>query len=152
MAKPTKADADLLIRLYDLRREEKLRKARHWYLFQYDPMPWAKMKPTYFKGGDEDTAIRTVTSYWNMVAALVHHGVIDADLFLETNGEQLAVWEKAKGWVEEIRKESRPTYLRDLELLCERTLAWRKAHFDRLPHERPARPAARTRGARKGRR
>lgn len=140
MQKPDHQDAELLLRLYEMRREERLRQARHWVLQEYQPVPWEQMKTTYLKGSPEDVSLRMVTSYWDMVGALVNNGVLHAGLLFETTGEDIQVWNKVRGWVEGIRKESRPTYLRNLELLATRHLEWRKRHAASLPHEEASVP------------
>ncbi len=140
MQKPDHQDADLLLHLYELRREGRMRQARHWVLHEYQPVPWEQMKATYMKGSPEDASLRMVTSYWDMVGALVNNGILHAGLLFETTGEAIQVWNKVKGWVEGIRKETRPTYLRNLELLATRHLAWRQQHAASLPHEQAKTP------------
>ncbi len=140
MQKPDHQDADLLLRLYELRREERMRQARHWVLHEYQPVPWEQMKATYMTGSPEDASLRMVTSYWDMVGALVNNGILHAGLLFETTGEAIQVWNKVKGWVEGIRKETRPTYLRNLELLATRHLEWRQRHAASLPHEQAKTP------------
>ena len=92
------------------------------------------------KGSPEDASLRMVTSYWDMVGALVNNGILHAGLLFETTGEAIQVWNKVKGWVEGIRKETRPTYLRNLELLATRHLEWRQGHATSLPHEQAKTP------------
>ncbi|MBI3007355.1 MAG: hypothetical protein HYY53_03530 [candidate division NC10 bacterium] len=140
MQKPDHQDADLLLRLYELRREERMRQARHWVLHEYRPVPWEQMKATYMTGSPEDASLRMVTSYWDMVGTLVNNGILHAGLLFETTGEAIQVWNKVKGWVEGIRKETRPTYLRNLELLATRHLEWRQRHATSLPHEQARTP------------
>lgn len=140
MQKPDHQDADLLLHLYELRREGRMRQARHWVLHEYQPVPWEQMKATYMKGSPEDASLRMVTSYWDMVGALVNNGILHAGLLFETTGEAIQVWNKVKGWVEGIRKETRPTYLRNLELLATRHFAWRQQHAASLPHEQAKTP------------
>jgi hypothetical protein len=140
MQKPDHQDADLLLRLYELRREERMRQARHWVLHEYQPVPWEQMKATYMTGSPEDASLRMVTSYWDMVGTLVNNGILHAGLLFETTGEAIQVWNKVKGWVEGIRKETRPTYLRNLELLATRHLEWRQGHATSLPHEQAKTP------------
>ncbi|MGH7362304.1 MAG: DUF4760 domain-containing protein [Candidatus Methylomirabilales bacterium] len=140
MQKPDHQDADLLLRLYELRREERMRQARHWVLHEYQPVPWEQMKATYMTGSPEDASLRMATSYWDMVGTLVNNGILHAGLLFETTGEAIQVWNKVKGWVEGIRKETRPTYLRNLELLATRHLEWCQRHATSLPHEQARTP------------
>lgn len=128
MKKVTKDDADLLLRLYELRREPELRLARIWYSTHYVPKPWPQMKEGFAGGSDEDRFVRMVTSYWDMVAALVNLGTLNEELFFQTNGEDLFVWDKAKMWVPGRRADMKaPYYLTNLESLVRRHAAYRAA-------------------------
>ena len=133
MAKPTKADADLLLRLYEIRREPEMRKARQWFLHVFQPSDWETLKKQRMTGTDEDRYIRMVTSYWDMVSALVEQGVLNKQLFFSTNGENVVIWNKVKPWIEEVRREmNRPTYLKNLETLVEEHLLWRQKQTDQI--------------------
>lgn len=95
--------ADLILKLYDLRREETMRRARNW-MFTFNPtsaedIGKAMMDPEV--GG----LLRMVLSYWDMAAALVNHGAIDADLFWETNGEYFGVFAKIEPFIAELREQ-----------------------------------------------
>src|SRR5438045_1344470 len=74
--------ADLILKLYDLRREDKMREARNW-IFSFNPTTvdeyWATMMDPQVGG-----YLRMVTSYWDMAASLVNHGAIDAEMFNDT--------------------------------------------------------------------
>src|SRR6476620_615352 len=94
--------ADLILKLYDLRREDTMRKARNWF-FTFNPTTAddsfkAMMDPEV--GG----YLRMVTSYWDMAAAMVNHGAIDADLFNETVGEHIMVFAKVEPLLAELRE------------------------------------------------
>ena len=83
MSKAAKS-AELIMKLYDLRREETMRKARNWF-FTFNPtsvedVEAAMMNPE--TGG----LLRMVMSYWDMAASLVNHGAIDAEMFNDTVG------------------------------------------------------------------
>jgi len=111
----TKAEsADLVLKLYDLRREKKMRKARNW-VFDFVPKTaddyvQAVMDPKY------GPYLRMVTSYWEMAAALVNQGCIDSDVFNATNGEHFVVFAKIEPFLAELRqKYDRPTLFSNLE-------------------------------------
>jgi Domain of unknown function (DUF4760) len=132
MVQPTYDDANLLLRLYELRREEKLRKARHWFLFEFSPTSWKEIRDHYFTGEEEDNYIRMVGTYWDMTCALVQQGVLNKELFYTTNGEHLTVWSKIKPWVEEARKARKnPLLYRNLEDIAEDTLQWRQRQMEK---------------------
>jgi|SRR6188768_4227124 len=94
--------ADLILKLYDLRREDKMREARNW-IFGFNPTSaeeyWQTMMDPQVGG-----YLRMVTSYWDMAAALVNHGAIDADLFNDTVGEHIMVFAKIEPYLAELRE------------------------------------------------
>jgi hypothetical protein len=93
--------ADLILKLYDLRREEVMRKARDW-MFMFNPTSVDEYEKTMM---DQDVGayLRMVTSYWDMAASLVVHGAIDEDMFNDTNGEHILVFAKIEPLLAEMR-------------------------------------------------
>jgi hypothetical protein len=132
MVQPTYDDANLLLRLYEVRREDKMRQARHWFLFEFTPGPWSQIRERYFTGEEHDNYIRMVGSYWDMVCALVKQGVLNKELFYSTNSEHLTVWNKIKPWVQEARQERRhPLMYYNLEAIAEDTVQWRTRQMEK---------------------
>jgi hypothetical protein len=132
MVQPTYDDANLLLRLYELRREDKMRQARHWFLFEFKPEAWSEVREGFFTGEERDNYLRMVVTYWDMACALVKQGVLNKDLFYSTNGEYLAVWNKTKPWVEGVREELKnPLMLRNLEDIAEDTVQWRQRQMEK---------------------
>lgn len=116
MRKPTHADAELLLRLYEVRRDPELRRARAWLVSEFDPAtPWSEVKARYLSGSDEDRWFRMATSYWEMVASLVNRGVLHPELFFDHTGEDVVTWERVKGVMPGARADIRPTYMRQFE-------------------------------------
>ena len=106
--------ADLILKLYDLRREAKMREARNW-IFSFNPTSadeyWQTMMDPEVGG-----YLRMVTSYWDMAAALVNHGAIDADLFNDTVGEHVMVFAKVEPLLAELRERfQNPEAFKNLE-------------------------------------
>lgn len=129
MRKPNHADAELLIKLYEMRREPELRKARAWFGSQEFTSP-DEVAAIYGTGSDEDRWLRMQVTYWDMVAALVNHGVLHEELFFDTNGEDIFVWKKVEPWIGAVRAKMRPTYLHNLESCATRHAAWRQKGID----------------------
>lgn len=126
MPQPTYNDVNLILRLYEIRREDKMRQARHWFLFEFNPKSWDGVKESWFSGKEEDNYLRMVTSYWNMVSTFVQQGVLNKELFFATNGENLAVWRKTEPWIAGARAHlKRQSFLGDLEALAKEHLEWR---------------------------
>jgi hypothetical protein len=117
MRKPTHADAELLLHLYEMRRDPELRHARAWFLTEFKPGDWATIKAAYLSHTDEDRYFRMTTSYWEMVGTLVNRGVLHAELFFDHTGEDIVTWQRCTSWIAGARADLRPTYLYQFERL-----------------------------------
>lgn len=93
--------ADLILKLYDLRREETMRKARDW-MFNFNPTTAEEYMAT-MMDPEVGAYVRMVVSYWDMAAAMVVEGAIDADLFNKTNGEHTIVFAKIEPILADLR-------------------------------------------------
>jgi hypothetical protein len=94
--------ADLIMKLYDLRREKKMRKARNW-IFGFNPTSVDEIMST-MMNPDVGGYLRMVTSYWDMAATFVNQGAIDADMFNATAGEHIMVFAKFEPFLAEMRE------------------------------------------------
>ena len=125
MRKPTHADAELLLHLYQVRRDPELRRARAWFLTGFKAATWAEIKASYLSHSDEDRHFRMTISYWEMVATLVNRGVLHSELFFDHTGEDIVTWERCKAWIAGARSDIRPTYLYQFERMVQDHLAFR---------------------------
>jgi hypothetical protein len=117
--KATYDDANLILRLYELRREETMRKARQWF-GSFTPKNQDEIQKVTTFGTQENAYMRMVLSYWDMAASMVTSGVLNEELFLESGGELLFTWEKVREIVPESRKRmNNPSYLKNLETLAQ---------------------------------
>lgn len=106
--------ADLILKLYDLRREKKMRKGRDWF-FSFNPTSAEEYMQVMM---DEKVGgyARMVVSYWDMAATLVNQGAIDAEMFNQTNGEHIMVFAKIEPILADLRKMwDAPDALKNLE-------------------------------------
>jgi hypothetical protein len=94
--------ADLILKLYDLRREKTMREARNW-IFSFNPTSAEDYFQT-MMDPEVGGYLRMVTSYWEMAAAMVNQGAIDADLFNETAGEHIFVFAKVEPLLPQLRE------------------------------------------------
>jgi hypothetical protein len=109
-----KASAELILRLYELRREPVMRKARDW-MFTFNPKTAEDIEKT-MMDPDVGAYLRMVLSYWDMAATMVVHGAIDAKMFYETNGEHIGVFAKIEPFLAELRaKWEMPEAFKNLE-------------------------------------
>ncbi|HMG34302.1 MAG TPA: hypothetical protein VKM94_10220 [Blastocatellia bacterium] len=115
-------DAALILRLYELRRDELLRRARRWYFSEFDPKDAQSIAKLLVSGHDQSAYYRMITSYWDMAASLVNNGGIDEKMFLEANGEHIGTFCKVAPYIEEVRGLlGSQDYLRQLEILVFKT-------------------------------
>jgi len=127
MGEVTNEQVNLMLRLYEDRREPKLREARDWFGANFHVKSAEDLMRMCPPGSKENTYVRMVLGYWEMVASIVNRGLIDEDFFFESHGEQWAVWEQVKPVIGEWRAMfSSPKFLGNLEEQCKRFEAWRE--------------------------
>ncbi|MBI5087161.1 MAG: hypothetical protein HZB13_21500 [Acidobacteria bacterium] len=121
----TYEDANLLLRLYEERREEKLRKARAWFVGECKVKTveeWQALCPL---GSENNAQWRMVVSYWEMAASFVTCGVLHPELFIQNSLEHLIVWERVQPVAAALRKmNNSPQYLRNLEAVAGMAREW----------------------------
>jgi hypothetical protein len=127
------SDAELILRLYELRREETLRQARKFMIFDFQPKNLEELRAV-----SRDTtspmnaAWRQVMSYWEMASSFVLRGALDADLFLDSNGEGILLYAKFHHWHEQTEKESGNPFMRNTAKLIEQYPAAQAMHKNML--------------------
>jgi hypothetical protein len=115
MSDPSKS-AELIMRLYDLRREPTMREARSWFVSFFPDSIDDIMRVLV----DPKTSgnFRMVATYWDMAASFVSRGAIDEDMFFDSNSECWVVFSKVQPFIEELRTSmADPGYLKNLESL-----------------------------------
>jgi hypothetical protein len=105
------ADAEIILKLYDLRRETVMRQARAWVVGEF----WPTTAEEYFAvamnpADPHNPFIRQVLTYWEMAAALVLHGSVSAELFVDCNAEGFLLLAKFAPILDDIRQRT-PTFL-----------------------------------------
>ena len=128
--KPTPADAELLLKLYDLRREAEIRKARNWWLVEFWPDTADDvMKVAQAMGTQENNWFRQVAGYWELAASLVVHGTVNETLFLEPafSGEMFLIFAKLHPFLQDVReKMQNPRMLANVEQVIMKSKASRE--------------------------
>jgi hypothetical protein len=112
-------EAGLILKLYELRREETMRKARDWFFREFNPQTIDDFNAAMFS--DNSGYLRMVVTYWDMAAALVNDGAIRAELFNDTNGEHFGVFGKLEPLLNEIRSAHAPQFAAQIEKLIDAT-------------------------------
>jgi hypothetical protein len=125
--KPTPADAELILKLYDLRREAEIRKARNWWMATFWPENADDfMKVAQAAGTQENNWLRQVPGYWELAASLVVHGTLNETLFLEPafSGEMFLIFAKIHPFLKEVReKMQNPRMLANVENVIKKSKA-----------------------------
>ena len=119
-SKATYDDAQLILKLYELRREEKMRQARDWFAGKFFPQTMDDLKVVQNFGSQENAYFRMVTSYWDMVSSFIVQGVLNAELFIESGGELIFIWAKIEPFLAQIRQDMGiPSYFANIEKAIE---------------------------------
>lgn len=125
MATATYDDVNLILKLYDMRREPRMRTARAWFTSKFKASSMEEFLKICPPGSEENASYRMVTTYWEMVASFVTAGVLNQDLFFQSGLELLVVWEKARDFVPEQRKTFKnPKVLRNLETVAQAAIQY----------------------------
>jgi hypothetical protein len=140
---PTYDDVNLILRLYELRREQKMREAREWFATNLKANNLDELAVLCPPGSKESAYFRMVISYWEMVSSFITSGVLNQELFFQSGGELLFVWERFKGLVPLTREAYKnPTLYLNLETVANACIK----RMNKLAPEALAAYAARIRG------
>ncbi|MDQ3088798.1 MAG: hypothetical protein M3Q78_09385 [Acidobacteriota bacterium] len=94
-----------ILKLYELRRDEKMRAARAWYFSEFAPKSAMDIVQLYRDGESASAYFRMVTSFWDMSASFVLNGAIDEKMFFDANiGEAIFVYAKVQPYLAEVRE------------------------------------------------
>ena len=128
--KATAQDAQVVMQLYDLRREAEMRKARSWFIGEFWPTSVDDvMKVANSFPSQENSWLRQVSGYWDMACSLVLHGAVQEDLFLEPgiSGEMFFAFAKVYPFLGDLReKMGNPNAWRNIEQVATRSKTARK--------------------------
>jgi hypothetical protein len=123
--RPTYHDVDLILRLYDMRREMRMREARRWFAAHFKVKTMDEFNVTCPPGSEPNASYRMLTTYWEMVASFITNGVLNEELFFQSNREFLFVWERVRDVLPELRKTmASPIELLNLETISSAYIQW----------------------------
>jgi len=123
----TYEQANLLLRLYETRRESRLREARAWFVSNFRAQSVEEIGQKYPQGSEENASMRMVLSYWEMAAGMANRGLIDDDLFFENSGEGFLVYESIRDLLPALRAAyQNPHAWSHLEAFGKRMEAWQE--------------------------
>jgi hypothetical protein len=93
--------AQLILKIFEMRREPVLREARVWFVREFHPSSGAEILALF---PDQNRMFRMVTGYWDMACSLVNHGAIDRQMFVDANGEIFGTFSKVQPYLGEVRQ------------------------------------------------
>jgi hypothetical protein len=118
-------DVNLILRLYDMRRENRMREARNWFVGSFKARTideWTALCPP---GTDANASYRMVTSYWEMVASFITGGVLNAELFYQSGRELLFCYSRLRHVLPALREKlGNQNELKNLETVAQGFIAW----------------------------
>jgi hypothetical protein len=124
--KPDYQDADLVLRLYEMRRESVMRESRNALNFNFFPKSFEDIQAIAKPEHPLNAAYRQLGTYWEMVYGLVKHGIVNPDYFLESNGEGFFLFAKVQPFLDQIRKAGSPTAFGNAEWVSKETAKGRQ--------------------------
>ena len=128
--KPTAQDAQVILQLYDLRREAEIRKARNWWTAEFWPQSADDIMQVVNAFPNQQNAwMRQVSGYWDMAASLVLSGAINEELFLSPgiSGEMFFIFAKLQPFLKEVReKMNNPELFKNIETVATRSKTAKK--------------------------
>ncbi|MEK7484880.1 MAG: hypothetical protein AABZ60_11175 [Planctomycetota bacterium] len=135
--KLTYQDADLIIKLYDLRREDVMRASRKAINERFWPKNYEEMIAVTGPTHELNTPFGQTSSYWEMVYGMAKNGIIDADYLVENNAEGLFLYARVLPYLEQFRKDMSPKAFRHAEWICQNSkngaemLEWFKSRIQK---------------------
>jgi hypothetical protein len=126
--KPDYHDADLMLRVYEMRREAKTRQHRDQLNFEFWPKSYDDVKAVQKYDHPFNAAWRQLSGYWEMVYGMARNGIVNADYLAETNGEGLFFFAKIAPYLEEIRRDGSPTMFQSVEWVAKNSAAGKKMY------------------------
>jgi hypothetical protein len=118
-------DVNLILRLYELRREERMRQAREWFAAKFHFKTFEELMQAAPIGSSENASYRMVTSYWEMVASFITGGVLKKEIFFQSQRELLFVYTKIAPLLPAIREMFKdPLALKNIETVSLEYIEW----------------------------
>ena len=118
---PDHHDAELVLRVYELRRDPVMRQSRQEIAANFLPSTYDELVAVTTEGHPLNAAYRQVSSYWEMVYAMAKHGVIHGEFMLESCGEGLYLFAKVRPYLERFRSEANPLAFQNAEWVATNT-------------------------------
>jgi hypothetical protein len=120
---PDYHDADIVLRLYDLRREPVMRESRRALIAGYNPVSLEQCLAVTAPDHPLNAAYRQCSTFWEMAYGMIKHGIVHGDYMMESNGEGMLIYSRVEPWLAELREKTGPFAFANAEWVanhCER--------------------------------
>ena len=118
-------DVNLILRLYEMRRETRMREARRWFISSFKLKSYAEFAALCPLGSEENASFRMMLTYYEMVASFITSGVLHAELYYQSGREMLVVWERIRHLLPDLRASiSHPFEFKNLETAGNGYVVW----------------------------
>lgn len=125
--RPDHHDAELVLRLYDLRREAVMRDSRN-KIGQFFPKSFEDVSAILAPAHPLNAAFRQTSSYWEMAYGMAKHGIVNPDYLAENAGEGLFVFARFHPYLDRLRKDVSPTMFQNVEWLLQNSAVARQRY------------------------
>ncbi len=119
-------DAELIFRVYDLRRERLMRESRAAISQKFWPKSYDEIAAVLKPDHPLNAPFRQVSTYWEMVYGVVKHGIVNPDYFMESNGEGLFLFARVAPHLEALRRDTSPMSFQNAEWVSKETTVGRR--------------------------
>ncbi len=125
---PSRDDANLILRLFELRREDRMRKARSWFVASFTFQTIEAFETACPPSSEENVSTRMVLTYWDMAGSFLNSEVLDRELFYRSGNELLFTYLRIAGLIPALRERYEdPTIYSELEQAGEAMAEWKKS-------------------------
>lgn len=118
---PDHHDAELVLKIYDLRREVVMRQSRDLINKEFWPRNADEALAVLQPQHPLNTAWRQTTTYWEMVYGMAFHGVVHPEFLLDSNGEGLLLFARVEPYLQQLRAATSPRTLQKAEWVATQT-------------------------------
>jgi hypothetical protein len=121
----TYEDAQLILELYEMRREPRLRDARKWFTANFKVKTFDELQALCPPGSEPNASFRMFVTYWELVASFVASGVLNQELFFQSGRELLLCWERVSDLAPQYRAQIKnPLEWKNLETVANAYIKW----------------------------
>src|SRR5690242_17140280 len=103
MGIPTHEDGKVLIEIFRMRQDPQLQDAESWFLHEFRPGSWSDINMRYPPGSPEAARMERVLRYWELIGAMIDHGLLNEDLLFDVFSSVEPIWQRIEPWVTQAR-------------------------------------------------